>query len=194
MIIEIVESKPTMKPVNEIYSDFLLGKVKFHKREETEIFHDTLKCFMDGKYNTSANLSAVLYERVFTTRLINETANPPDFVPSKENLKEQLDNLSQRENQIVNIEKLSFRSITQELVKTGVISEDEKNEYDTYYTEVRNPVSHGLTSRIFENVLGRRPANTFETDTKYEKIYQEVAHSLIYMIYDLMAVKVLRKR
>ena len=183
-----------MKPVNEIYADFLSRKIKFHKREETEIFNDALKFFMDQKYNTSANLSAVLYERIFTTRLINETANPAGFVPSKENLKEQLDNLLQRENQVINVEKLGFRSITKELVRTGVIDEHEKSEYDTFYTEVRNPVSHGLTSRIFENVLGRKPVNTFETDASYEKIYQEVAHSLIDKIYYLMAIKVLRKR
>ena len=183
-----------MKPVNEIYSDFLLGKVKFHKREETDMFDEALKCFTDRKYYTSANLSAALYERIFTTRLIHGTANPPGFVPSKENLQQQLDNLSQRENQVINIDKLSFRSITEELVNAGVISEDEKKEYDVYYTELRNPVSHALTSRLFEHVLGHKPADTFETDTSYERIYQEVAHRLIDKIYDLMAIKGFLKR
>jgi|GWRWMinimDraft_15_1066023.scaffolds.fasta_scaffold26639_1 hypothetical protein len=149
---------------------------------------------MDGKFLASSSLCAVLYERIFTTRLINETANPIGFIASEENIKEQRDNLLQRTNQVIDVDKLPFRSITNELVEAGVINVQEKKEYDEFYREIRNPVSHGLTPRMFEATFGRKPAHTFEIDANYEKIYEDVAHKLIDKIYYLMAIKVLRKR
>ena len=183
-----------MKPIGEIISEHSSGKVKFHKREETESFGDALNAYDDKKYVTSANICAVLYEKIFTTRLANETANPDGFVPSKENIEEQLQNLLNREVQIIEMEKLSFRKITKKLVDAGVLTPDEKNEYDTFYTEIRNPVAHGLTLRLYEPMLGHTPSNTFEIDANYEIVYRHASEILIDKIYNLMTVKALRKQ
>ncbi len=59
---------------------------------------------------------------VFTTRLVRETANPPGFVPAKDNVDEQFQNLIDREEDVVNVQKMSFRQITKELVGLGVIT------------------------------------------------------------------------
>jgi hypothetical protein len=183
-----------MKPVNEIYAEFLLGNVKFHKLMEHDIFRDSLMFHMDNKYSSSATLCAVLYEMLFTTRLVRETSNPSGFVPNKENMEQQLENLIKREDEVINKERLSFRDITQQLVDKAVLTTDEKSEYDTFYTNIRNPVAHGLTSRLFEPMLGRTPKHAFETDTNYNAIYHKASEILIDKIYYLMAVKGLRKQ
>ena len=183
-----------MKPIDKIISEHLTGKVQFHKREETESFGDALEAYKDKKYVTSSNICAVLYEKIFTTRLANETANPEGFVPSKYNIEEQLLNLLNREVQIIDTDKLSFRRITKQLVEADVLTPDEKNEYDTFYTKIRNPVAHGLTLRLYEPMLGHPPSNTFEIDANYESVYKQASERLIDKIYKLMTVKVLRKR
>lgn len=183
-----------MTTIQEIAHDFSDGNVKFHKREESDLFRDAVKAYLDGRYPTAANLSATLYERIFTTRLANETANPPGFIPSKDNVGEQLNNLLNREVEIVERQKLSFRRITKELEAAGVVTSAEKRDYDSFYTEVRNPVAHGLTLRLFKKALGRPPTNTFEIDAKYESVLEKTAAELIQKIYELMTVKVLRKR
>lgn len=183
-----------MKPVNQIYADFLLGNVKFHRVIETDMFRDALMFYMDAKYSTSAILCAVLYEMIFTTRLIRETANPKGFVPGKDNIDEQIDNLITKEEEVVNIRKMSFRSITDALVNEGVISAVEKSGYDKFYSDIRNPVAHGLTHRLYEPMIGRKPAHSFETETNYQHVYRKASELLINEIYTLMAIKVLRKQ
>ncbi|WJJ95300.1 hypothetical protein [Algibacter luteus] len=183
-----------MKPVNEIYSEFLLGNVRFHRAIENDLFRDALMFFMDNKFSTSASLCSTLYEMIFTTRLVRETANPIGFIPSKENINEQLKYLMEKENDIINTQKLSFRQITKELKNKNVISEIEKQEYDTFYTEIRNPVAHGLTFRLFEKLLDSKPAHTFEVETNYQPVYKKASELLIDKIYYLMAIKELRKK
>jgi hypothetical protein len=183
-----------MKKVNEIYAEFLLEKFKFYRAIEHDIYRDALMFYMDRKFSTSANLCAVLYEMIFTTRLLRETANPPDFIPSRANIDQQFVNLIERENEIINVQRLSFRKITGALVNEGVISKEEKTNYDTFYTDFRNPVAHGLTYRLFELFMGRTPTNPFEIDLKYNTIYEKASEILINKIYDLMAIKVLLKK
>jgi hypothetical protein len=183
-----------MTSVDEIWTAVLARNVRFHKREESELFRNAVRAYLDKAYLTSANLSAVLYEKIFTTRLAYETANPEGFVPSKDNLQEQFTNLLQRESQIIESDRLSFRQITNQLVEAGVITTDEKNEYDEFYTKVRNPVAHGLTIRLFESMLGHVPSHTFEIDANYEAVYCKVAELLLDRIYDLMTKKVVRKQ
>ena len=182
-----------MKSVYEIYAEFLLGRVRFHLREETDVFHASLASFIDAKYVASASLSAALYERIFTTRLICESANPPGFVPSQDNLAVQLQNLRDREDEVINRNRLGFRAITKQLAEAGVLTSAEKQEYDTFYTDVRNPVAHGLTSRLYERFSGRVPDHPFEVDSAYESVYRSVAHTLIDKIYFLMGVRGFRK-
>lgn len=136
----------------------------------------------------------MLYEKIFTTRLVNETANPEGFIPSKDNIGEQLQNHLDREEQIINDACLSYRKITEKLVERAVLTEDQKNEYDNFYTDIRNPVAHGLTLRLFKNKFNRLPANTFEIDQKYEVIYEWASTILINKIYDIMVNKVLLKQ
>jgi len=178
-----------MKPVNEIYSDFLLGKVKFHRAIENDMFRDALMFYMDRKFSTCASLCSTLYEMIFTTRLVRETANPDGFIPGKENLEEQLQNLMSREDQIINQDKLSFRKITSELTQKGVVTSEEKDEYDLFYTEIRNPVAHGLTFRLYEPMLGKKPADTFEVDRNSQPVYEKASHILLDNIYTLMHSK-----
>lgn len=182
-----------MKPINEIYSDFLLSRVRFHRKIESDLFRDALMFYMDEKYITSATLCAVLYEMVFTTRLIRETSNPPDLISSKENLNEQLNNLQKKEEEIVNQKKMSFKTITAELLKLGLLQKQEKDEYDSFYTDIRNPVLHGLTFRLFEKFYNKKP-NVFEADVNSFYVYKKAAEELINKIYDLMAVKSFLKK
>ena len=178
-----------MKPVSEIYSEFLFGNIRFHRRIESDIFRDALMFHTDKKYCSSASLCATLYEMIFTTLLVRETANPTDFVPAKENVNEQLQNLYDREEDVINVQKMTFRKITKELVGLGIITEEEKSGYDNFYTQIRNPVLHGLTFRLFEPMLGRPPAHAFEIDTTYEAVYEKVSHILIDKIHHLMVEK-----
>ncbi len=183
-----------MATIQDIADDLGKGNVKFHKREESDIFRDAVEAYLKNHFVTSANLCATLYEKIFTTRLANETANPPGFMPSKDNLHVQLSNLLNREVEIIETQKLSFRQITKQLLEFGVLTESEKEEYDTFYSTVRNPVAHGLTLRLFEPTIGHPPAHTFEIDASYETVFDKTAERLIKKVYELMTVKVLRKR
>lgn len=158
------------------------------------MYGEALVSYFKEKYLTSAILCAVLYEKIFTTRLVNEIANPRGFVPSKDNIQEQLQNQLNQEEEIIETSKLRFCCITKKLVELNVIKNDEKLEYDNFYTDIRNPVSHGLSLRLYKKMIGRTPTSTFEIDTNYEEIYQRVAKLLIEKIYELMVVKVLRKK
>lgn len=182
-----------MTTVQDIVNDFSAGNVKFHKREESDLYRDALRAYIDRRFSTSANLCAMLYEKLFTTRLVNETANPAGFTPSKDNLDEQLSNLLNREIEVIETQKLSFRQITRELVNSGILTNAEKTDYDTFYSAVRNPVAHGLTLRLFEPALGRPPAHSFDIDANYESVFEKTSENLIQKIYELMTVKVLRK-
>ncbi len=157
------------------------------------MFRDSLMFHTDKKYVSSASLCATLYEMIFTTRLIRETSNPQGFAPSKENLDEQLQNLFDSEEDVINAQRLSFRDITKELVGHGVIDNTEKTEYDEFYTQIRNPVLHGLTPRLFEPMLGRPPAHVFEIDATYEAVYEKASEILLDKIYCIMVEKILRK-
>ena len=179
--------------IQDIAEDIRKGNVKFHKREESDLFRDTVDMYLNKHFVASANLCATLYEKIFTTRLVNETSNPLGFTPSKDNLHEQLSNLLSREIEIIETQELSFRKITKQLVDSGVLTGAEKSEYDNFYTIVRNPVAHGLTLRLFESTVGHPPAHTFEIDTNYETVFEKTAEKLINKVYDLMTVKVLRK-
>ncbi|MFY0653667.1 MAG: hypothetical protein JXQ96_16605 [Cyclobacteriaceae bacterium] len=148
---------------------------------------------MDEKYCASASISSVLFEMIFTERLIRETSNPPNFIPSQKNVNEQLTNLKRKDNEVTNIEKLNFRKITKSLVELGIINHEEKMEQDEFYSTIRNPVLHGLTSRLFMTFIGRAPQSTFEIDLKYDDIYKEAAKMLIEKIYSLMSNKTLVK-
>tara|TARA_R110000868_G_scaffold190946_1_gene435073 strand:- start:508 stop:1059 length:552 start_codon:yes stop_codon:yes gene_type:complete len=183
-----------MKSVNEIYSDYLLGKVRFHRAIETDMFRDALMFYMDRKFSTCASLCSTLYEMIFTTRLVRESANPKGFVPGKHNIEEQLKNLMDREDQIINQDKLSFRKITSELAQEGVITSREKEEYDSFYTTIRNPVAHGLTFRLYEPMLGKKPAHSFEVETNYQPVYEKASEMLLNSIYALMYSKKLLKQ
>ncbi len=178
-----------MKTINEIYAEFLLNKFRFHRAIEHDIFRDSLMFYMDGKFSTSASLCATLYEMIFTTRLVRETANPLGFKPNKNNIEEQLKNLSERENEVINEKKLSFRKITKELVEYKVLDEDEKKEYDDFYSLIRNPVAHGLTIRLFQSLEKRKPVHYFETENNYLPTYKKASELLINKIYNLMAIK-----
>ncbi len=184
-----------MEDFNKIYSEFLLGNVTFHRKEEADLFSGALFFYYDEKYVAAANLCATLYERIFTTYLIHNTSKPEGFIPSKDNLKEQLDNLSKASNKVTEGKgKLSFRAITEKLVDLDLVTKDEKQEYDVFYNDVRNPVAHGLSYRIFKDVFGREPEHIYEVDLKAEEIYKKPAYMLIEKIYHLMTVKVLRNR
>lgn len=183
-----------MTSIQKIAAEISKDNVRFHKREETNLFKEAVQAFLDDRYSVAANLSATLYEKIFTTRLANETANPAGFMPSRNNTQQQLENLLNREVQIIETDRLSFRQITSKLVVEGVISDSEKADYDSFYTSVRNPVAHGLTLRLFEPAFGRRPTSTFEIDADYERVLMKPAEQLIQKIYELMTVKVLRKQ
>lgn len=74
-----------------------------------------------------------------------------------------------------------------------MLTEAEKDEYDEFYSTVRNPVVHGLTLRLYEQTIGH-PPHTFEIDANYETVFEKTADKLIKTVYELMTVKVLRKR
>ncbi|MDI6799674.1 MAG: hypothetical protein QMD53_03260 [Actinomycetota bacterium] len=90
-----------------------------------------------------------MYEKIFTTKLVRETAKPDGFVVSKDNIQEQLENLLNREIEVVETEKLSFKEITKKLAEADVLTSDEKSDYDNFYMSIRNSVAHGLTLRLF---------------------------------------------
>ncbi len=183
-----------MKTIDEISNDFSNGIIKFHKVMETELYQDAIEFYLQNKFSASASLCSVLYEMIFTTRLINETANPTGFIPNQDNVNEQLTNLLNKENEVININKLSFRKITKELKDIGILSQSEKDTYDDFYSKYRNPVAHGLTCRLFESSMGHPPNHTFEIDVNYNAVYKKPAEELLNMVYDLMVVKNFRKQ
>ncbi|OMH31735.1 hypothetical protein BGP75_16565 [Motiliproteus sp. MSK22-1] len=84
-----------------------------------------------------------------------------------------------REDHIINID----------LVSESVLTAEEKNVFNTLYTEVRNPVAHGLTYRLYEPMLGRKSAHIYEVDTNYGVVYEKASVLRIEHIFDLISTK-----
>lgn len=183
-----------MKAFEAIVREHSSGNIRFHKRFESDMFSDSLRLYSEKRFASCASLCSVLYERIFATRYINQIANPAGFVPTKENINEQFANLLKAEEKVENDDRMPFRKITQGLVDEGVIQDNEKSDYDDFYTNVRNPVMHGLITRLFKDYEGRNPSSTFEVDASYEQILEKVSLELINKIYEVMAIKELRKK
>ena len=80
------------------------------------------------------------------------------------------------------------------MVGRGVLTSEEKKKYDEFYTKVRNPVAHGLTFRLYEPMLGKNPAHTFEVETNYGPVYEKTSVLLLNNMFTLMASKKLLKQ
>lgn len=184
--------KNDMISILEIDEEFQKGDIKFHTRAEHEIFCEVIKSYKYKHYASSASLGTVLYEKIFLNRLVRETCIPDGFIPSEDNLKEQLDNLIEREQGIVdgqntkNKKGLSFWSITKSLVELKIITSDKKNSYDDFYKKYRNPISHGLSYRLYCELNGRPPSHSFELDMAHEIIYKTLAERIINKVYELI--------
>ncbi|MCK4910525.1 MAG: hypothetical protein KAR83_02735 [Thermodesulfovibrionales bacterium] len=165
----------------------------FHFGIEHEMFNEALQCFAEKRYVLSASVGVVLFERIFTTRLIRETSSPTGFVPSESNVQEQLTNLLESERKVVDGDNpdrkrgMSFHEITDELRQLKILCKEEKDEYDDLYKDYRIPVTHGLSLRLFENVFNRKPSHPFEPDVKSEEMYKKVSELIINEIYDLVS-------
>lgn len=116
---------------------------------------------------------------MFTTCLIRKTAFPEDFKSGKDNTADQIERITEKENKIVNDLKLRFQSITEELSKIGVLSQEQKESCDKFYQELRNPVAHGLMFRLFEKIMGRPPKHFLEPDTESDRIFKKVSEQFI---------------
>ena len=160
---------------------------------EHEMFNEALQCFVNKRYISSANTGFVLFERIFTSRLIRETSSPKGFVPSKSNVQEQLKNMLDKERKVVDGDDLdrkkgfSFYKVTEELKQLRILSKEEKDEYDDLYKDYRIPVMHGLSLRLYEKVFDKIPSHSFEPDVNYEKMYEEMSELIINKIYDLVS-------
>lgn len=168
------------------------GRPRFHQRIETEMFDDMLDLFENQRYATSAMIGAVLYEKLFTTRLIRDSGFPD--TPSQDNVAEQIRHLNERERQITETDRLSFRNITDQLVKAEVLTQTQKNNADNFYNKYRNPVSHGLSYRLYETVFDQKPNSAFQIDANYERLYKAVAEIMISEIRDWASSEVLLKQ
>ena len=165
----------------------------FYFRIEHEMFNEALQCFADKRYATSATIAAVLFEKIFTTRFIRETGSLEIFALSKSNIKEQLDYILDKERKVVdgdnpdNKKGMSFYEITKELKRIEILSKEEKDEFDDFYSNYRNSVIHGLTYRLFEKVFNRKPAHFLAPDAKYDEMYKKVSELIINKIYELVS-------
>lgn len=188
--------------IHEIANEFQSTEQEwFHFGIEHEMFKEALQCFAEKRYVLSASVGVILFERIFTTRLVRETSSPTGFVPSGSNVQEQLTNLLESERKVVDAKKpgkkmgLTFKEITEELRKMKALSKGEKEEYDDFYKDYRIPITHGLSLRLFENVFNRKPSHPFEPDVKSEEMYKKVSELIINEIYDLVTGgKFLKKR
>ncbi|MCF6169282.1 hypothetical protein [Lutibacter sp.] len=175
------------------------GEISFHLQMENDMFEEILSNYQENRFLSSASTAFVLYERIFITRLSREINSPNDFTPNKENIFEQLDYLINKEREVVDGKKegekrgLSFKNITKELKERKIISEKEKENYDSIYDEYRNPVLHGLTYRLYESIFNKKPNNSLEIDLNYKIIYKRLSEKIINEIYTLISSKKLIK-
>ncbi|WP_457609825.1 hypothetical protein [Lutibacter sp.] len=175
------------------------GEISFHLQMENDMFEEILSNYQENRFQSSASAAFVLYERIFITRLSREINPPNNFTPNKENIFKQLDYLINKEREVVDGKKegkkrgLSFKNITKELKELKIISEKEKENYDSIYDEYRNPVLHGLTYRLYESIFNKNPNNFLEIDLKYKIIYKKLSEIIINEIYTLISSKKLIK-
>lgn len=183
--------------ISEIAERLNRGELTFHQRMEHDMFFDIVDLYRNKRYAASAMIGAVLYEKLFTTRLIRETDFPN--APSRDNLARQIQYMIDREQEIIDgtdpskRQGLSFKQVTQQLFQHGIISKEQQKEADDFYTKYRNPISHGLSYRLYETVFERKPNSTFQLDANYPVLYKEVAETMIREIYKWVLSEVLRK-
>jgi hypothetical protein len=171
--------------VSETARQFETGKLRFHSRFASNMFKVALQCHLAGEFASSAVLCAVVYERVFTTRLVREANREAGLVPSKDNIEEQMQLLQRREKEIIDGKKMRFGMITAELERLEVLTADEKQGYDAFYTELRIPLVHGLGLRLYEQTFDRSPSNPFEIDVD-DTMYKIASERLIEKIRSML--------
>jgi hypothetical protein len=66
----------------------------------------------------------------------------------------------------------------------GVISSEEQEEYYKIYNEIRTPVVHGLTLRLYKNIFEKEADGIF-LFTNQRELYKKVSKKLILTIYEL---------
>ncbi len=182
-----------MKAVHDIYCEFRNNSGWFHKRIENDMFEEAILAYFEKKYTSSAVICCTLYEGVFITRLSREHVDK-DFIPSKENIKEQIQILDNSEKLIMEKDKLSFKNVLTKLEEHQILSPEENRNYYKIYTDYRNPALHWLLWRLYKNLYWKDfPWNSFQFDAQYELIYKDCSEKLINEIYELMTIKKLRK-
>lgn len=130
-----------MKAVHDIYCEFRNNSGWFHKRIENDMFEEAILAYFEKKYTSSAVICCTLYEGVFITRLSREHVDK-DFIPSKENIKEQIQILDNSEKLIMEKDKLSFKNVLTKLEEHQILSPEENRNYYKIYTDYRNPALH----------------------------------------------------
>jgi len=76
--------------INKIIESFKAWNIKFHTYIENEMFKQCIYNYNKWMYIASSTVWFALFEKVFTTRLINESSWKTSFIPWKDNIKEQL--------------------------------------------------------------------------------------------------------
>lgn len=171
--------------MENIFKEFRDKKIKFHSIIETEMFNESLIAYQNELFLSSSSTIFSLYEKLFTTRLIRESSYPEGFIADNSNIKEQLEYLMEREEKIINEDKLSFSKIIKELKKLNIFSEEEFNDFIEFYKQYRNPTLHGLTCRLYQTIFSKKPNNMLELDLNYKKIYKKLAEIGIKKVYEL---------
>lgn len=94
--------------VNKILNELNSNLIKFHTRFEHDLFESVLLNYLNKSYVTSTHSGFVLYESIFTTRLIRESSYPKDLIPSKENIITHMNLIISNEDDITNTYKLKL--------------------------------------------------------------------------------------
>ncbi|HRY36647.1 MAG TPA: hypothetical protein P5230_02055 [Candidatus Magasanikbacteria bacterium] len=182
--------------IKDIVDQYNTGSfLKFHCAMEDAAFKEILNNYDKKNYICSACGACMLFEKIFSTFLARHCAFPPNFKPAKNNLVSQLKYLKTTQNEIDSGKEnhgLSFKEITQKLTDHKFISNKEKIDYNNFYDRYRNPIAHGLQSRLYKDIFGE-PNNTFQMDVRYEEIYKKLSEIVIEKIYNIMFYKKLLK-
>lgn len=153
--------------------------IKPFNRLESEIINRSIYLYKQGDFWSAGTLAIQLYEMRLTRFFIRRTSNPTGFVPSKDNLAEQIENLRKREHEIIE-NKSPFKSIAKQCKESGLISRELEKRAVEFYKKIRIPVSHGLINRLTERYTNEAYKSEFHTDMKFDEIAELMCNEALH--------------
>jgi len=153
--------------------------IKPFNRFERLLLDTVISSYENENYWVCCAIGVQLYEQRLTRFYVRRTSKPEGFVPMRENVREQLELLTRREEEITEANRMTFKKIIKRCHEECLLPETFCEEAIKFYEEIRIPVAHGLLNRLSKTVFEYSPLNEFQLDQIFTPLFKATAKKTI---------------